>query len=245
MNSPNLSPDFPPPPSGPRTAHAPTAGPAQPSTAPIDPLLAARLQRLSEQKAANRRTTPAATTTSRTSPTGGRRAKPARSAKMAAAALSIATTAGLATLFAGNHAGASQIAVATTPVTSPATSSSVAVAANGTGTVAISPTASTATAIADGTYVGSGSNNRFGTVQVEVVYSGGAITDVHVLQSPDADRKSVAINTSALPTLVSQAITAQSANVDGVSGATYTSRSYVASLQSAIDNAKANSGVVS
>ena len=95
----------------------------------------------------------------------------------------------------------------------------------------------------DGTYVGAASSNRFGTVQVQVVYSGGAITDVQILSYPDGDNKSVSINQRALPTLISEALSTQNAQVDTVSGATYTSNSYTESLQSAIDAAKTASGV--
>jgi uncharacterized protein with FMN-binding domain len=97
--------------------------------------------------------------------------------------------------------------------------------------------------VADGTYVGGASQNRWGTVQVQVVYSAGQITDVQILQYPNGDGKSVRISQRSLPTLIDEAISAQSADVNGVSGATYTSRSYVASLQSAIDAAKSASGV--
>jgi uncharacterized protein with FMN-binding domain len=56
---------------------------------------------------------------------------------------------------------------------------------------------------------------------------------------PDGDGKSVGINDRAVPVLDSEALTAQSARVDTVSGATYTSRGYEQSLQSAIDAARA------
>ena len=97
--------------------------------------------------------------------------------------------------------------------------------------------------VADGTYVGDAAQNKWGVVQVQVVYSGGQIADVQILRYPDGENKSVRINQRSLPTLISEAISAQSANVDGVSGATYTSNSYVASLQSAIDAARSTSGV--
>ena len=97
--------------------------------------------------------------------------------------------------------------------------------------------------MADGTYVGASDTNRWGTVQVQVVYSGGQVTDVQILQYPDGERKSVSINQRALPTLISESLAAQSADVNTVSGATYTSKSYRISLQSAIDAAKAASGV--
>ena len=60
-----------------------------------------------------------------------------------------------------------------------------------------------------------------------------------VVQYPDDDGKSVRINQRALPELQSEVLTAQSAQVDTVSGATYTSNAYVKSLQSAIDEARA------
>jgi uncharacterized protein with FMN-binding domain len=100
-----------------------------------------------------------------------------------------------------------------------------------------------AAGIADGTYPGQSSQNRFGTVQVQAVYSGGQLTDVQVLQYPNGDRRSLRISQYSLPRLVDQALSAQGTAISGISGATYTSRSYVASLQSAIDAAKAASGV--
>lgn len=68
-----------------------------------------------------------------------------------------------------------------------------------------------------------------------VVSSSGKWCSVRVLQSPTAERKSVAINANALPVLHDQAISARGANINGVSGATYTSRAYARSLQSIVD----------
>jgi uncharacterized protein with FMN-binding domain len=75
------------------------------------------------------------------------------------------------------------------------------------------------------------------------VYSGGTLTDVQILSYPDGDRRSLRISQIAIPMLVNQSVQAGGASISGVSGATYTSRSYVASLQSAIDAAKQASGV--
>ena len=86
-------------------------------------------------------------------------------------------------------------------------------------------------------FVGVADTNRWGTVQVQIVVSGGLLTDVQVLSSPDSARKSVRINERALPTLTAEAIAAQDANIDSVSGATYTWQSYTISLQSALDAA--------
>lgn len=77
----------------------------------------------------------------------------------------------------------------------------------------------------------------FGPVQVKVSISGGRITDVQAVQTPSEHMRSVAINQYATPILHQEVLAAQSANVDLVSGATYTSEAYVQSLQAAIDQA--------
>lgn len=82
--------------------------------------------------------------------------------------------------------------------------------------------------------------NKWGNVQVEVTFGAdGSLIDVSTLQTPYRDGKSVRINDYAVPRLNSEALSAQSANVDTVSGATYTSNDYRRSLQSAIDTARA------
>ncbi len=81
-------------------------------------------------------------------------------------------------------------------------------------------------------------DTRFGPVQVEAVLQGSKLVDVKVLQYPNEARRSQAINNEALPMLHDQAMSAQSAQIDGVSGATYTSTGYQQSLQAAIDRAK-------
>jgi uncharacterized protein with FMN-binding domain len=76
-------------------------------------------------------------------------------------------------------------------------------------------------------------------VQVQIVVANGKITNVGIVQYPDRDGKSVRINNDAIPRLITGTLSAQGANVDTVSGATYTSTSYKHSLQSAIDQAHA------
>ncbi|MFJ2863241.1 FMN-binding protein [Kitasatospora sp. NPDC087314] len=80
-------------------------------------------------------------------------------------------------------------------------------------------------------------NTRYGPVQVEVTLAGSRITAVDVVKYPTEDRRDRAINSTALPLLNQEAIAAQSAQVDVVSGATFTSDGYVRSLQSALDRA--------
>ncbi|MGW3078237.1 FMN-binding protein [Kitasatospora sp. NPDC001132] len=81
-------------------------------------------------------------------------------------------------------------------------------------------------------------NTRYGPVQVQVTLAGSRITAVDVVKYPTAERRDLEINGSALPILNQEAIAAQSARIDVVSGATYTSDGYVRSLQSALDRAK-------
>jgi len=80
-------------------------------------------------------------------------------------------------------------------------------------------------------------DTRYGAVQVEITVSNGKVTDAVALQLPDADRRSASISSRAEPVLRSEALTAQSASIDGVSGATYTSDGYAQSLQAALDAA--------
>lgn len=91
----------------------------------------------------------------------------------------------------------------------------------------------------DGTYTGGAANTRYGPVQVQITVSGGVIADVQVIDYPHSDRRDQEINQRALPVLVSETTQAQSSQIDMVSGATYTSKGYIASLQSAIDEANA------
>lgn len=80
-------------------------------------------------------------------------------------------------------------------------------------------------------------STRWGTVQVEIRVEGGQLSDVTALQLPGGDQRSASISSRVAPTLRSQALSAQSAAIDGVSGATYTSVAYARSLQAALDSA--------
>jgi uncharacterized protein with FMN-binding domain len=77
--------------------------------------------------------------------------------------------------------------------------------------------------------------NQYGDVQVRVTVSGTKLTDVTAVALPGGDGKSQEINAAAGPQLAQQALKAQSAKIDGVSGASYTSDGYKTSLQSALD----------
>ena len=79
--------------------------------------------------------------------------------------------------------------------------------------------------------------NQFGDVQVQATFSNGKLTDVKALQLPFDRQRSAEISQYVEPVLRSEALQAQSAQIDLISGATYTSDSYAHSLQSAIDKA--------
>ena len=98
------------------------------------------------------------------------------------------------------------------------------------------PPPSTATGVS-GTFTGAVSSTRFGDVQVTVTVADGSITDVTALKLTDKEQKSVSISNRAAPVLRQEVLAAQSAQVKGVSGATYTSDAYLTSLQSALDQA--------
>ncbi|MFF2031737.1 FMN-binding protein [Arthrobacter sp. NPDC058192] len=135
------------------------------------------------------------------------------------------------------------------------TSSSVASAAAGTSgstgstgsTGASGSTGSSGTSTAGGatgasakavaTYDGAVVQTRFGSVQVQITVQAGKITDVTALQLTDAERKSVQISNRAAPLLRDEVLSAQSADVQTISGATVTSDAYLNSLQAALDAA--------
>lgn len=137
----------------------------------------------------------------------------------------------------GASALAAQNAATTTGGTSTSSSSSSNTTDSSSSTTTDSSSASSSS-VKDGTYQGNDiDTNRYGSVQVEVVISGGKITAVNTLQNTDADPKSEMIGQQVASMLQSEVISAQSANVSMISGGTYSSTAYLQSLQSALDKA--------
>lgn len=101
------------------------------------------------------------------------------------------------------------------------------------------PPASTASTVPSGEAVVNGAavSTRWGTVQVQVHVQNGRITDVVALAVPDSNGHDFRVNSYAVPVLHDEAVAAQNANIDTVSGATVTSNGYIRSLQSALDAA--------
>jgi uncharacterized protein with FMN-binding domain len=104
--------------------------------------------------------------------------------------------------------------------------------------VSATPKASPTPAGLSGTFTGSDFPNRFGDVAVRVVVANGKITDVQAVQLPSDRARSAYISQVAGPMLRSEVLQAQSANIDIISGATYTSQSYAQSVESALQQAR-------
>jgi uncharacterized protein with FMN-binding domain len=144
-----------------------------------------------------------------------------------------ATVAGLAvTLGFHAHAPAS-----TPPAATAAASSAPAASSSGATAPSASSSSAKRSATSTNTVTSDVANNQYGNVQLKVTVSNGKVTKIEALQVPQNDRKSAEINAYAVPQLQASALQAQSANIDTVSGATYTSDSYKTALQSALDKA--------
>ena len=129
-------------------------------------------------------------------------------------------------------------AAATTKATAAATKNATPVAteSSGTNTVATAPTtqapATTATAAINGSFTGPSVNVNYGNVQVKITVVNGRITDAVAVKAPSG--KNDRYTNMAVPILKAQTLKAQSANIQGVSGASYTSYGWFTSLQGAI-----------
>lgn len=112
--------------------------------------------------------------------------------------------------------------------------------------IATSPSTSSATGTTppgaqykNGTYTGASADAQWGIVQVQAVVQNGKLADVKFLQYPNERSRSIEINGYAIPQLTTEAIQAQSAQVDAVSGATDTSYAFMQSLGDALQQAQA------
>jgi uncharacterized protein with FMN-binding domain len=158
----------------------------------------------------------------------------------------VALVAPVATSAPASAGGATAAGGAASPPTSTASpaASPASQAAGAAPTATAAPAASAApasrsggTALANGTVTGPVVQTQFGSVQVQVTIANGKITDVTALQLPSDRQRSAYISGIVGPMLQSEALTAQSAQIDLISGATYTSDAYAQSLQAALDQA--------
>lgn len=141
------------------------------------------------------------------------------------------------------HAHSGLVAVVPTPSVESRPSSSSETTPSSTetpgATVTPNATATPGSGYKDGSYTGSVADAQWGVVQVKAVITNGKITDVQFLQYPNDRNRSIEINSYADPQLSSEAIQAQSANVDIVTGATDSSEAFMQSLSDALSQAKA------
>jgi uncharacterized protein with FMN-binding domain len=165
------------------------------------------------------------------------------------------TVAGLAALFSfktHSLAGVSAVDTPTTPTAPTSASSAGPTMTSGAGaTPPVTPTASaggaggtkssagtpTATPTPTRTVIGTVANTQYGPMQVQLTLTGTRITMVTVLQRTDDGAMSNQVDSFAIPKLTAETLAAQSARIDAVSGASYTSSGYIQSLQSAVDEA--------
>jgi len=149
-------------------------------------------------------------------------------------ALSISALA-LAAALLLNFQGPGQASIAVLDTTSVSGSSISSGPTSGSSSGSTS-TATPAPATGTASYTGDLVSTRFGDVKVQVTVTDGTITDVQALALPVGGHSGQISNVVA-PLLRSEALAAKSASIDVISGATYTSRAYATSLQSALDAA--------
>jgi uncharacterized protein with FMN-binding domain len=152
----------------------------------------------------------------------------------------LASTATIVVLLFGYHTSTNKTSAATvtSSASSPATTSSSEPSSSASSSSSSSSGSSSGSSSTNAkTYTGSVAQTRWGPVQVQITVQGDKITKVTVLQQPNGSHKDAEINDYALPILVQDTLSAQSAQIDMVSGATVTSDGYLQSLQSALDQA--------
>jgi uncharacterized protein with FMN-binding domain len=124
----------------------------------------------------------------------------------------------------------------TKPASASAGSSGSSGTGSGTGSGAGSGTGSgTGSSTGTKTVTGEAADTRYGPVQVKVTVTSGKVTQVDAIDYPQTERRDQEINSYAIPQLNQEALAAGNANIDIISGATYTSDGYIQSLQSALD----------
>jgi uncharacterized protein with FMN-binding domain len=123
-----------------------------------------------------------------------------------------------------------------TSISAPATAAPTAAASGTNGTGSTGSTGSTSTTK---TVTGDSVDTRWGPVQVQITIANGKITSAQAVVYPQDNPRDQQINAYAIPTLNDEAVQAGNANIDTISGATYTSTGYIGSLQSALDKANA------
>lgn len=157
--------------------------------------------------------------------------------------VAISTVAGVAGVLGFNPKGVdpnSLSMVSTDSTTTPNSSTDITTAPkatteSATTTQSATPSPAQISSSANGTITGQTIQTHWGPVQLSATFSNGQITAIDALQYPSKDGRSLQISRYSIPILNQQALSAQSANIQGVSGATFTSLGYQQSLQSILD----------
>lgn len=148
-------------------------------------------------------------------------------------AAAVSTVAGLIMLLSFKTHPSTAVAAAPAGTTPTGSGSSASTSASPSASSSGNPTTTTGT----GTVTGNTAETRYGPVQVKVTVTNGQVTSVEAVEYPTSRAKDVQINSYAIPRLDQEATAAKSANIDMISGATYTSTGFISSLQSALNKA--------
>jgi major membrane immunogen (membrane-anchored lipoprotein) len=150
----------------------------------------------------------------------------------------MSTVTALVLLF-GYHTSTSSQAAAggQSSAVAPVSGGTSGTAGSSSGTSSGSSSTGTSGSAVSKTVSGDVADTRWGPVQVQLTVASGKITNVSVVEYPNNNPRDQEINAQALPILVQETLSAQSAHIDMVSGATVTSDGYLQSLQSALDKA--------
>jgi uncharacterized protein with FMN-binding domain len=146
----------------------------------------------------------------------------------------VSTVAGLVLLLGFKTHATSTPGTPAAAVSTPTGSSGTGNASTGNGNSTKKKSATTSTT-RSATATGSSVATRFGPVQVKVTVTGSKVTGVTAVDYPTGNPRDAQINAYAIPALNQEAVAAGSANISMISGATYTSQGYIASLQSALN----------
>ena len=157
-----------------------------------------------------------------------------------AAGTTTSTTSGTTssgTTGSGTTSGTSSSGTTSSGTSSSGTTSSGTTSSGTTsGTTSSGTTSSGTTSGATGTYTGTTKSDRWGTITVTVTLVNGKITDI-TYKTTVGDNRSAQIEARSIPVLKAAVLAANSTDVSTVSGATYTTKKYLSSLQSALDQA--------
>jgi uncharacterized protein with FMN-binding domain len=143
-----------------------------------------------------------------------------------APAVVVASAAGFAGIVA-MHSGSSPSILSGTGPSTPVSSSP---ATTGPSTIPTGPRAGATT-----TAIGTSEQYGYGVLAVKVTVRGGRITEVSTAKLQTAEQYSQTLAQQVIPLLRNEVLSAQSAHINGISGATYTSEAYAYSVQSALD----------